>query len=380
MKIDKFKILNFLDYALLLILPLGQLSIIPLPWPNIHLYLHDILIGLIIVLFAKQIFNLVPKYKYFLGFICFAIFSLFLSLQYLQLSQILFGSLYLIRFVSYLLFLLLNMEYSHKLNLAKIKSYFVFSIIIFTLFGFLQYLFFPKLEAIFALGWDRHTYRLTGTLFDPNFTGLILIMFLLYLLPVKKLKYIAVLPFFALLLTYSRSSFMAIFFAIFFYFALKKAYKFGIVIILILLLTIPFLPQKFGEGTKLLRTSTINSRILNLKQSFTLFIEQPIFGFGFNTLAYVKNSKNLIINNNQPNHSLSGVDNSLMYLLVTVGIFGTLQFLLFWQELIKKHFTKNYLIYALIIAIAVHGMFVASWFYPWVLLWGGIILTLNKKK
>ncbi|SRR5260221_1906352 len=44
-------------------------------------------------------------------------------------------------------------------------------------FGILQYLFVPDTRMLFFLGWDDHYYRLISTLFDPGFTGIILVMY-----------------------------------------------------------------------------------------------------------------------------------------------------------------------------------------------------------
>jgi hypothetical protein len=72
---------------------------------------------------------------------------------------------------------------------------------------------------------------------------------------------------------------------------------------------------------------------------------------------------------NQPVHSSSGVDNSFLFLLLTVGCFGTVQFILFWKQIVSEIGNKTYIL-SILIAIVCHGMFTNSWFYAWVLLWG----------
>ena len=81
--------------------------------------------------------------------------------------------------------------------------------------GFLQYVLYPNLRYLLYLGWDDHYLRLFGSLLDPNFTGVMLVLMIVVLLcrpdgkKSSRIDYaIASLSFIALLFTYSRSAFI----------------------------------------------------------------------------------------------------------------------------------------------------------------------------
>lgn len=190
----------------------------------------------------------------------------------------------------------------------------------------------------------------------------------------------------AILLTYSRStylSFLASLLLLLFYQNKKNSIliffrnffksKYFLLIIFFLL-SIIFLPKKFGEGTKLLRTSTIISRTKNWQASLHLFTKNPLFGYGFNTLRYSRKNLNLIDDNWQTSHSASGTDNSIIFLFLTLGIIGFIQFTKLLKYL-KNKIKNDQLYFAFFISILIHSMFQNTVFYPWVLLW--IFLTLE---
>ena len=171
----------------------------------------------------------------------------------------------------------------------------------------------------------------------------------------------------ALLLTYSRSSYLAFFAGIFILFLKNKKLLVPTLITLAILVSLFYLPQKFGEGTKLLRISTIHARLINYQESIYFISSKPIFGFGFDTLRYVKYQQGMIMQKWQQTHSGAGLDNSLLFVLATTGFVGLLQFFLLWKNIFKKY--SNPVIFASIASLFIHGMFVNSWFYPWVMLW-----------
>ncbi|NMC36630.1 O-antigen ligase family protein [Candidatus Beckwithbacteria bacterium] len=364
---------------LTLLLPFGNLERVSLVNQTINFYLHDLLIAVLLLSQIKQIWPSFIRHRYLIGFTLFSIVSLILSLDFLQAKEVLIASLYLWRYLSYLIFFLILMQYKYDWLQFRLPIYLSFSIILSMLFGLVQYFAFPNLESLYSAGWDRHNYRLVGTWLDANFTGLLLSMFLLWiiykllklppnpykLLVFKKRYYsiLALLAFITLLLTYSRSSFLAFLIALLVLFFKKNRYYF-LAIALVFLILIPFLPQRFGEGTKLLRTSTIEARLGNYQQGIELFKQKPLFGYGFNTLRYIRNNQEELA---LPSHSAAGLDNSLLFLLVTVGFFGTSQFILFWHRQLKN--LAKPIVISLAVAIVVHSMFTNSVFYPFVMLY-----------
>jgi O-antigen ligase len=163
----------------------------------------------------------------------------------------------------------------------------------------------------------------------------------------------------ALALTYSRATYLSFFIAFTFIAFYKKSLKIFIITLLLVLSTIYFLPRFEGEGTKLERTSSITAKIQNYKEASFLFSKNPIIGYGYNNLFYIRNTDN-------PNsHAISGFDGSLMTILVTNGTIGLLLFVLG----LKKIFIKgDLLVKSLLISLLVHSLFANSFLYPWVLL------------
>lgn len=375
---------KYLLIILILLFPFGQLSRITLFNGSASLYLHDVLIIVGIIYFLLKIIREKKKLakisKYFILFIFTALFSLILALKTLSFTEVLISSLYLWRFLAYLSFFYL-LKNKIKKETLNIESYLNISILLSILAGLAQYTLLPSLEQLFAAGWDRHLNRLVGSWLDPGFTGLIFVLQIIYLLDrgLKQNKrniyllILLILAFISLLLTYSRSSFMALILGLLIYLAKKgKIIVFsGISITFLSFLLL--LPNTFGEGTKLLRTSTIISRLSNWEQGLTLINKKPIFGFGFNTLRFVKRDLGMESYKWYFSHSAGGLDNSLLFLIATTGIVGAFFFLGWVWEMISKN-KNNLLIIASFSTIFIHGIFSNSWFYPWTMIWMGIIL------
>jgi O-antigen ligase len=374
------KVLEKLTILLLLIFPFGQLTRTPLPWPEVSLYLHDLIIltGLIMFFLKRPDLSFFKKYKYLWGCSLISLFALVLSLSSLGFVSILISSLYLFRFLTYTLFFLILKQQDFKFNF---KPYFKILILISVIFGFAQYFFFPSFEPLFAAGWDRHNFRLAGTWLDTGFAGLLFAIFCLYLLKeVENKKHLfwdlslLVMSLLCLLLTYSRASFFAFWVGLVVYFMWQKRVKLPLFLIILFLVSIVFLPQKFGEGTNLLRTSTIYSRLGSWQEGWNLFLQKPIWGHGFNSLRYVKKAQGILDERWQQTHAGAGVENSFLFLLATTGIVGAG----FFFKFIKSILAKNYLLYASFAAIFTHGMFANSWFYVWVILWIYLLIATKE--
>jgi len=376
---------------LILLFPFGQLTRIPIISGTATIYLHDILIVLFLAINSfrpefKQIFKKLNN-KAIFAFIISSTISLLLALTQISIKELIFSSLYLVRFVAYILFIYL-VKNEIKDKKTNFEPYIIVSIILTLVFGFGQYFIFPALEPITAAGWDRHLNRLAGSWLDTGFTGLILVLQLHFLInrlfsnKNKKLTYIDIvlsaLVLIAILLTYSRSSYLALFIGLIIIFK-KKSVMYLLGICIFLGIGILILPRTFGEGTKLLRTSTINSRFISWQQGLNLFVNKPIFGYGFNTIRYIKRDVGLEQSKWLSSHSASGFENSFIFLLVTTGALGTGLFFYWIWKLFKSNQAKSLIISSLGI-IAAHGMFANSWFYPWVILWMGIIMIAESTK
>jgi len=264
---------------------------------------------------------------------------------------------YLLRLTCLLSFFIFPLSIS-----SKLKNIFYLSIFANVIFGLIQYFFWPDFTYFNVNQWDPHLYRLVSTFFDPTFTGLIYLFFIIKLFLDKKIPYrwpLLIISYIALVLTYSRSSYLSFLLAFtFIAFSLKNLKIFFISFILIIA-TIFCLPRLPGEGTKLERTSSITAKIENYKEGITLFKKSPIWGFGYNNLSFVREI------NNADSHANSGFDGSLLTLLTTTGIIGTSLFLLG----LKQHYSRQDLTQkTFILSILFHSLFANSLLYPWILL------------
>ena len=122
----------------------------------------------------------------------------------------------------------------------------------------------------------------------------------------------------ALLLTYSRSSYLALFAAIVAIAIFKKQFKL-ILVIVVFLLSLFLLPRPGGEGVKLERLVSAKQRLSNYQLGLEFWRQNPVFGLGFNTLKYYRD--------NPASHSASGLDSSLIFVLATTGMVGMLAYL-----------------------------------------------------
>ena len=217
---------NFL-ILLVLSLPFGQLTRLSLFRPEIHFYLHDIIMVFLIIWgLIKKRANLKNLFKNplnssILAFFLMAAFSLLINSVKYQLSEILISSLYLIRWLAYAFIYLLFKELCKKPAKAKFGLYrfLIYSSLALAIFGFLQYFLFPDFGAFEAYDWDPHYYRLLSTLFDPGFTGMMLVLALILLvvyewqmfmkLKLQSVHLIFLIIYLALAFTYSRSAYLA---------------------------------------------------------------------------------------------------------------------------------------------------------------------------
>lgn len=359
-----------------LFFPFGQLirSNLSLANVSIPLQLLDFVVGLSLPLVIVSRVKPHPLRKYFLFFWVISLFSLIFGNIRYPFNEVLRGSLYLIRFVSYYFF------FEVVWNIAteeKQKQKFVYGILaslfVTALLGWFQYIYAPDLRYLKLFNWDDHYYRLTGALLDPGFMGIVMAIGVLIATSMflyKKGKWYLILSvFFAVtcLFTYSRTSIIALVVGLFILLSLyKKTTLFFISFALILGLMF-LLPRGEGEGVNLLRTNSIFQKWENYKQTSEVFSTMPLFGVGFNTLCSERIGR--YEGEKFENHSCSGSDSSFLFILATTGILGFFTFI----EIIKHMFMylgKNMyseLFISMSGALFVHSLFLNSLFYPWVM-------------
>ena len=285
--------------------------------------------------------------------IYFAIFSLLtLVINWFRFPFSISSFFYWLRLNSLLSFFLFPLKIDSKTNTF-------FQLILWTslIFAFIQYIFWPDFTYFSTFNWDPHLYRLIGTFFDPTFTGLIFLLFLLKTYFNYSSNYLFLFPIYlGLALTYSRSSLLA-FLIVFIFISLKtKKLLLFLSTLLLVFLTIILLPRMPGEGTKLERTSSIKAKIINYQEGIKLFITSPIFGIGYNNLPSIRPNNN--------SHANSGFDNSLLTIAITTGIIGLF---LFSKIFISNLYSSSLYWQSLLLAVFIHSLFANSLLYPWIL-------------
>ncbi len=244
----------------------------------------------------------------------------------------------------------------------KFKKLFYLSIIANIVFGLIQYFIWPDFTYFDIANWDPHLYRLISTYFDPTFTGLIYLFFLIKVFLDKKIPYrwpILIVTYIALTLTYSRSSLLSLVFAFAYISWKNKKISIFLSTLLLITLTIFLLPRQPGEGTKLERTSSIKAKIENYQEGLSLFKQHPFLGIGYNNTPFFKKTTN------EMSHANGGFDSSLLTIFITTGLVGGILFILGFKKIFIK---SNITIQSCFIATIIHSLFANSLLYPWILL------------
>jgi O-antigen ligase len=376
-------------FLFLVIFPFGQLlriqfSILGKP---LTLHLIDVVVGLSLPFSLLNLLKVNKVYKSMLAFLALCVFSLLVSLAYFTPFDVLLGSFYLFRLFAYSTFFLLvwNMA-SSKPSYKNILFKGLLLVSIFTaIFGWIQYFWMPDLRFLKTLKWDDHLGRLAGTFLDPGFTSIVLVLgflstFSLFLKKRKK-SLIAILIFLivSVAFTYARAAYLALFVGMlcFLYWQKKKV---AIVLIsAIFLLLIPLLPRTSGEGVRLERSYSIRSKIENYRETIEIIRKNPLFGVGFNNLCPARIK---LFGGRIQSHSCAGADSSLLLVLATTGVVGSLIFInivfVIFRSLDNSIYSKAFL--ACSLALLIHSLFVNSMFYPWVMGWMLILLGISMKK
>jgi lysylphosphatidylglycerol synthetase-like protein (DUF2156 family) len=369
---------EYILFFFFVVFPFGQLLRIEVKLEQRPITIQpiDVIVGLLAVAFFLSGNYKRIERKYFLFFII-SIFSLVLSLNNFSIIQVAAGSLYLIRFFAYFVFLYFISLYV-KGNKAKKALLYKSLITISTasaIFGWVQYFWYPDLRFLRFLDWDEHLYRLTGTFLDPIFIGLIIVFGFILCLHLykekKKFRYLLILAFLAISLafTYSRASYLALLVALFTHFSLKR-FKIYVIVVFALMFTILLLPRPGGEGTRLERVASISARREGYEEIFRFYKTSPLFGIGFNNLCSAR--ENLYSNKVGKKiswHACGGSDSGILHVLTTTGIVGLMIFIntiyIFSKNIRETKYRR--VLVSVSVALFVHSFFANSLFYPWIM-------------
>lgn len=354
----------FLFILAVFIWPFGQLLNFRISGLATTIYPLDLVCLLLSfsVLFSKKSRQVISKdslFKTLVYFLLAAVASVIVNLSSAISGGITLSLFYLLR-----LFIYPSVYFSARLFSRKqIFKPLCLSLIVFSVLGLLQYLFFPDMRFLKYLGFDDHYYRLIGSFYDPNFSGAIFAGFSLFFLALGQwlpsLALVVLLAF-----TFSRASYLVFLVGIFGLLYFRK--KWSLLIYLFLLaLIVYFIPKPFGEGVNLLRTFSIFSRLDSWQTGLDLFLQKPILGWGYNTLRSITGER-------------FQIDNSFLYLAATTGLVGLLTFF----NLLKKALFQIVFLPSKIflVTLLLHSMFNNSLFYIWIYFTFWLVLGLPTKE
>ena len=419
--ITEMKILKTLIIFALIVFPFGELLRLDIG-SNIIIKPLDVAAGLIflswlVLVLSKRIKKPPLSWYYFL-FPLIGLLSLLINSIWLKPHELLASSMYLIRWVSYMgiFFAVMQLDKNFK---KKVVSLLLIDGLLIVILGYSQYFFFSSLKPLYYLGWDDHMYRLFSVFLDPNYTGGLLVLYLLltggvfyenfrntktgsskvmllnnFAVTKKKfmilLSSVLLITLIAMFLTFSRSALVMLLVGASVYFILIGRKKlimllFAAVFVFILLISSKF----YVENINLFRMASTNARIGNYQVALNIVKDHPVLGVGFNTYRYAKDLYNIKSGwTKAPSHADAGVDNSFLFILVTTGIVGLISYLLLWFHLFKRAFflykKENNITAAVFIAssigLFVHALFINSLFFPASMFWLWIVAGLMEKK
>lgn len=355
----------------------------------------SILILFLYWLTTKSFINVVNKSIYlkrpFLVFVSACIASLLINFWQFSFTDLFIGSLYLLRWMLYASVFFIVSQESPTIKEYTKKMMYIAGAILVTL-GFLQYFIFQDLRNLYYYGWDDHLYRLVGTFLDPNFTGVFIVLFILFIINnIVRQKFtstkqaffvllVLICSIIALLLTYSRTSYLSFLVGIVVLLALYNKKKFIVVTVVAVIALVLLFANSRLENTNLFRTVSSLGRLETAHNSVKIFQRNPLFGVGFNMYRFAQHNYGLRLTPLwSTSHADAGADTSFLFILATTGFVGFISYLYLWSRLFAHAFTvKNKVSFARLfiasaVALFVSSIFINSLFYTYIMVWMWIL-------
>ena len=376
-----------LTAAIASIIP-GQLVRIPIFGQEGWFTLSDIFVLILAVsfllyFFFNRIVIVVPK-KLMLPvatFSLFAVSSTVFALNQFSPKEILISSLFLVRFLLYFSIVIITLNVVKREKIENWLNIFFITGTILILLGFVQLLFVPDLLFLTPYGWDPHETRIVSSFLDPNFIGVVFVFLASFSLSkylFKKNLVLLVTFLFssiAILLTFSRSSYLAFLCALA-VIGVLKSFRLTSLIILILFSSFILVPQARERVVGAITfDETAKSRVESWQKALRVFKDHFLIGVGFNTYRYSQESYGFFENDQGlGGHSGAGSDSSLLLVAATTGVFGFAAFiwiLISIRATVAKSSKKSFIALgalASFIGLVVHSQFVNSLFFPQIML------------
>lgn len=300
-----------------------------------------------------------------------------------DLKQYIIGGLYLGRLIMYSLtfFAARDLMMGEK-DVKRAWHWLSAATILVAVAGFIQFVVYPDFTSMaIKYGWDPHIGRLLSTWFDPNFVGgffaVIALIALSVFLYQKQFTTKAILGVmflvlvYALILTYSRSGYLALAIGL----LAIGVWKFRRILLAMLVLGLllgaifPRSLDRITDGFNF--DATAQKRIVSWQHGISVLARYPLLGTGYNLIAPIQDEMGLVgefdINNR------AGFENSLLTVLVAMGIPGLLVFVWLWLKILGQAFilaSNCYLsnwgrgfslgVFAGLLGLVVHSLFINS--------------------
>lgn len=285
------------------------------------------------------------------------------------------GLLYAFRFLAYSLFFVIWAQGRVAVDLR----HFIIVGLSVSLFGWIQYLFFPDLTGLKYTGWDDHYFRLVSSFLDPAFAGIILVLAVLVCVYVYQKKreslyiFISFILLLSLVFTYSRASYAALLLGLFM--LLRNAKRLYLLLASVLAVFVIMLPHPEGEGVNLARTNSLVQKVENYRQSVEIIAKAPLFGVGYDNVCRAKALAGFDLSRQR--NSCYGLDNSFLLIWATLGVLGLFVLVRFFMA---SYSPSGRLFQASLLTVFFHSLFTNTLFYPWVLAWLAMLQRVRKSK
>ncbi len=355
-------LIRFFFYGCFIALIIGEFGRYPFGTSG-GVQLMDVMVLLTLLLFL--IWKVINKEKIVLPFVWkwlwpfygVGLLSLLISVSFFPVMDVVKGVLYLLRFFLYSSILLIVPSVPNP------KKILITTGVAVALLGFLQFLFFPNFEFLTQFGFDPHQYRLTSTFLDPNFVGIFLVI-ILSLTFEKKMWGTSAIIAVAILLTYSRSTYLFLGILLLGW-GMTTSKKFLLIFLtcVVLGLFIPRVSERIMGGFTV--DSSAVERFESWQDGWRVFQNYPLIGVGLGNYRVAQEQLNLFkVYSPEGGHAGGGVDSSLLFVLASTGVIGLGCYLWFWFQVFRKK--KNLRI--IIIGLFIASQFVNALFFPPIML------------
>lgn len=316
-----------------------------------------------------------------MAFTLVAAASTILAINSFTANEVIVSSFFLVRFIAYFMISILVANFIDKGEVLNWLKVFLIVGAAFAFFGFLQIIIFPNLSFLTAYGWDPHEARLTSTFLDPNFAGGILSLLMAFslslFLNLHKPSYLllALVSFIAIILTFSRSSYLAAAATLLVIGVLKSPKILAVFLILFLaaFLAIGQVRARIVGAVTLDETS--KARVESWQRAIVIAKDNPLLGVGFNTYRFAQAKAGFFsFDNPEGGHSGGGSDSSILLVAATTGAIGLAVYTLLLVRVailfLKK--AKSSALHlgaaSALFGLLVHSQFVNSLFFPQIML------------